>query len=46
MSGESDYLIRISVRADQSFERIHRDLLGSKPNQGLEAGGQIMIPTP
>lgn len=31
MSGESDYLLKIDVRADDSFERLHRDVLARLP---------------
>jgi DNA-binding Lrp family transcriptional regulator len=31
MSGESDYLLKVPVRADDSFERVHRDVLASLP---------------
>jgi len=31
MSGESDYLLKVPVRADDSFERIHRDVLAQLP---------------
>ncbi|MDE2486162.1 MAG: Lrp/AsnC family transcriptional regulator [Alphaproteobacteria bacterium] len=31
MSGESDYLLKIPVRADDSFERVHRDVLSRLP---------------
>lgn len=31
MSGESDYLLRIGVRANDSYERVHRDVLARLP---------------
>jgi len=31
MSGESDYLLKIDIRADDSFERLHRDVLARLP---------------
>lgn len=31
MSGESDYLIKVSVREDDSYERIHREILSALP---------------
>ena len=31
MSGESDYLLKIDVRSDDSFERLHRDVLARLP---------------
>jgi DNA-binding Lrp family transcriptional regulator len=31
MSGESDYLLKIFVRSDQSYEQIHRDVLARLP---------------
>ena len=31
MSGESDYLLKVPVRADDSFERVHRDVLARLP---------------
>jgi len=31
MSGEFDYLLKIPVRADDSFERVHRDILARLP---------------
>lgn len=31
MSGESDYLLKVPVRADDTFERIHRDILARLP---------------
>lgn len=31
MSGESDYLIKVLVRADESYERIHREILSALP---------------
>jgi DNA-binding Lrp family transcriptional regulator len=31
MSGESDYLLKVPVRADDSFERVHRDTLARLP---------------
>jgi DNA-binding Lrp family transcriptional regulator len=31
MSGDSDYLLKIPVRADESFERVHRDVLARLP---------------
>ena len=31
MSGESDYLLKVPVRDDDSFERVHRDVLARLP---------------
>jgi len=31
MSGEFDYLLKVPVRADDSFERVHRDVLARLP---------------
>ena len=31
MSGEYDYLLKVPVRADDSFERVHRDTLARLP---------------
>ena len=31
MSGESDYLLKVPVRSDDSFERVHRDTLARLP---------------
>jgi DNA-binding Lrp family transcriptional regulator len=31
MSGESDYLLKLAVRSDDSFERLHRDTLARLP---------------
>jgi DNA-binding Lrp family transcriptional regulator len=31
MSGESDYLLKVPVRADDGFERVHRDTLARLP---------------
>lgn len=31
MSGESDYLLKLAVRAEDSFERLHRDTLARLP---------------
>jgi len=31
MIGESDYILKVLVRADDSFERVHRDTLASLP---------------
>jgi DNA-binding Lrp family transcriptional regulator len=31
MSGESDYLLKVAVRADDGYERIHRDVLAALP---------------
>ena len=31
MSGDSDYLLKVPVRADDSFERVHRDVLARLP---------------
>jgi Lrp/AsnC family transcriptional regulator, leucine-responsive regulatory protein len=31
MSGESDYLLKVPVRDDDSFERVHRDTLARLP---------------
>ena len=31
MSGESDYLLKVSVRADDTYERMHRDTLAQLP---------------
>jgi DNA-binding Lrp family transcriptional regulator len=31
MSGESDYLLKVPVKADDSFERVHRDTLARLP---------------
>lgn len=31
MSGESDYLIKVMVRADDSYERVHREILSALP---------------
>lgn len=31
MSGESDYLLKVPVRSDDSFERVHRDALSRLP---------------
>jgi Lrp/AsnC family leucine-responsive transcriptional regulator len=31
MSGESDYLLKLAVRSDQSFEQVHRDVLARLP---------------
>lgn len=32
MSGESDYLLKVPIRADDSFERVHREVLARLPN--------------
>ena len=31
MSGEFDYLLKLAVRADDGFERVHRDTLARLP---------------
>jgi Lrp/AsnC family leucine-responsive transcriptional regulator len=31
MSGESDYLVKVLVRADDSYERVHREILSALP---------------
>ncbi|MBI1402801.1 MAG: AsnC family transcriptional regulator [Porphyrobacter sp.] len=31
MSGESDYLVKVLVRGDDSYERIHREILSALP---------------
>jgi len=31
MSGESDYLLKVLVRADDSYERVHRQILSALP---------------
>jgi len=31
MSGESDYILKVPVRGDDSFERVHRDTLAQLP---------------
>ena len=31
MSGESDYLLKVLVRADESYERVHREILSALP---------------
>ena len=31
MSGESDYLLKVLVRADDSYERVHREILSALP---------------
>jgi DNA-binding Lrp family transcriptional regulator len=31
MSGESDYLIKVLVRDDDSYERVHREILSALP---------------
>ena len=31
MSGESDYLVKVLVRQDDSYERIHREILSTLP---------------
>lgn len=31
MSGESDYLLKVLVREDDSYERIHREVLSTLP---------------
>jgi DNA-binding Lrp family transcriptional regulator len=31
MSGESDYLLKVAVRADDSYERVHREILSALP---------------
>ncbi len=31
LSGESDYLIKVEVPADDSYERVHRDILSALP---------------
>jgi len=31
MSGESDYLLKVAVRSDDGYERIHRDVLAALP---------------
>lgn len=31
MSGESDYLLKVLVRTDDSYERIHREILSALP---------------
>lgn len=31
MSGESDYLLKVLVRADDSYERVHREVLAALP---------------
>ena len=31
MSGESDYLLKVAIRSDDTFERVHRDILAQLP---------------
>ena len=31
MSGESDYLLKLLIRADDSYERVHREILSALP---------------
>lgn len=31
MGGESDYLLKLAIRSDDSFERVHRDVLARLP---------------
>ncbi len=31
MSGESDYLLKVLVRVDESYERLHREILSALP---------------
>lgn len=31
MSGDSDYLLKVAVRSDDGYERIHRDVLAALP---------------
>jgi Lrp/AsnC family leucine-responsive transcriptional regulator len=31
MSGESDYLLKVMVRSDDSYERVHREVLSALP---------------
>jgi DNA-binding Lrp family transcriptional regulator len=31
MSGESDYLLKVLIRADDSYERVHREVLSALP---------------
>lgn len=31
LSGESDYLLKVEVREDDSYERVHRDILSALP---------------
>lgn len=31
MSGQSDYLLKVLVRADDSYERVHREILSTLP---------------
>jgi Lrp/AsnC family transcriptional regulator, leucine-responsive regulatory protein len=31
MSGQSDYLLKVHVRADDSYERVHREILSALP---------------
>ena len=31
MSGESDYLLKVAVREDDSYERVHREILSALP---------------
>jgi DNA-binding Lrp family transcriptional regulator len=31
MSGESDYLLKVLVRSDDSYERVHREILSALP---------------
>lgn len=31
MGGESDYFLKVAIRADDSFERVHRDVLARLP---------------
>jgi DNA-binding Lrp family transcriptional regulator len=31
MSGDSDYLLRLPIQSDESFERVHRDVLAKLP---------------
>jgi DNA-binding Lrp family transcriptional regulator len=31
MSGESDYLLKVLVRSDESYERVHREILSALP---------------
>ena len=31
MSGQSDYLLKVEVRQDESYERIHREILSALP---------------
>ena len=43
LSGQSDYLVKLLVPGDDSYERVHREILSALPG-GAAAGDPVHAP--